>query len=84
MSLPSQTELEQALRDAGATHHEYETVYLNGAFDAQWPGFYAAFVLGRLGDFALPTRVTRLLEDAPDSADWAAGAARYVLAQLAG
>lgn len=48
----SQEDLERALSAAGAAHHDYEQKTLNGVRDELWPGFYAAYVLGRLGDFA--------------------------------
>ncbi len=45
------------------------------------PGFYAAFVLGRIGDFAAPTDLARWLEQAPSTENWAATTADYVLEQ---
>ena len=75
--------LETALRDAGAAHHEYETNYLSGERDEMWPGWYAAFVLGRLGDFAPPTDLARWLEDAPLGGDWASDAADLIVQRLA-
>jgi hypothetical protein len=79
---PSATELEAALVAAGEAHHEYEQVFLSGVHDEQWPGFYAAFVLGRLGGFATPTSLVGWLRDAPSSGEWEASAARYVLERL--
>jgi len=84
MSRPSQDDLEKALRDSSSAHHEYEEVRLMGKRDEQWPGFYAAYVLGRLGDFAAPSTLSQWLEEAPVGEKWAATAARHVLAQLAG
>jgi hypothetical protein len=49
--LPSDSALAEALSAAGAAHHEYEQTALKGLRDELWSGFYAAFVLGRLGDF---------------------------------
>ena len=72
MSTLSRDALEQALRDAGAAHHDYEQVALEGQYDELWPGFYAAFVLGRLGDFAAPSRLSQWLEEAPSGEAWAA------------
>ncbi len=79
---PSVNELATALTAAGSAHHEYETVTLNGIRDEQWAAFYAAFVLGRLGDFALPSALTRWLEEAPAGEDWSASTAEHVLKQL--
>lgn len=75
--------LRATLEAAGRSHHEYETTYLKGVRDEQWPGYYAAFTLGRLSDLAItPSRLTRLLEDV-DAEDWAEAAAEAVLAELA-
>ena len=84
MKRPSREALQQALSDAGAAHHDYEQVVLKGEPDAQWPGFYAAYVLGRVGDFAPPSNLNGWLEDAPSDDDWAAAAAAYILAKLEG
>ena len=48
---PFESDLAEVLSAAGSTHHEYEQTALNGVRDELWAGFYAAFVLGRLGDF---------------------------------
>ncbi len=81
-TLPTQQELERALTAAGAAHHEYEQNSLGGKRDEQWPGWYAAYVLGRLGDFAAPTPLSRWLEAAPGGDNWTASAAAHVLRQL--
>lgn len=78
----TEEQLTDALVAAGKSHHDYESNYLNGVRDEQWPGVYAAYVLGRLGDFTTPTRLARWLEAAPNDDAWAVGAARYVLDQL--
>ena len=83
MSSPSQDDLEKALSDAGSAHHDYEQVTLMGRRDEQWSGFYAAYVLGRLGDFAASSALSQWLEEAPGGEKWAATAARHVLSQLA-
>ncbi len=82
MKPPARQDLEDALAGAGAAHHEYEENLLGGKRDEQWPGWYAAFVLGRLGDFASPTSLSRWLEAAPAGGDWSASAAAHVLRQL--
>ena len=79
---PSANELGTVLTAAGSAHHEYETESLGGARDEQWAAFYAAFVLGRLGDFALPSALTRWLEEAPAGEDWSKSTAEHVLKQL--
>ena len=79
---PSPNELATALTAAGSAHHEYETEFLGGVRDEQWAAFYAAFVLGRLGDFALPSALTRWFEEAPAGEDWSTSTAEYVLEQL--
>ena len=74
-------EFTAALRAAGAAHHDYESITLKGQRDEHWAGWYAAYVLGRLGDFATPSQLTAWLE-AASGEDWADSAAAAVLAQL--
>ena len=76
------TSLEQALADAGRAHHDYETVVLGGVRDELWPGFYAAFVLGRLGAFTTASRLSCLLEEVTTPTNWSATAAEHVLRSL--
>ncbi len=80
-SLPHLEDLKEALVDAGSAHHEYEQATLEGVRDDQWAGFYAAFALGRLGDFAAPSALSGWLEEASGE-DWAEAAATLVLEQL--
>lgn len=75
----SKIQLAAALTAAGAAHHDYEQVVLEGKRDELWPGFYAAYLLGRLGDFVAPSALSKWLEDAPAGAQWASSAAGYVL-----
>jgi hypothetical protein len=82
MAGPSQDELEKALSEAGSAHHDYEQVVLGGKRDERWAGFYAAYALGRMGDFAAASALSRWLEEAPASERWAASAASYVLSRL--
>jgi len=84
MSLPSRENLAEALGHAGSAHHEYEQVTLGGTRDEQWSGFYAAFVLGRVGDFAAPSALSQWLEEAPSGEEWASSAADFVLVRLGG
>lgn len=84
MSLPQAEALEQALAAAGEAHHDFEQVVLEGERDRLWAGFYAAFVLGRLGDFAASSTLSRLLEDTPSGDEWPQRAAAHVIAKLGG
>ena len=80
--LPSKSALAQALSAAGSAHHDYERIALKGVRDDLWPGFYAAFVLGRLGDFAAASRLATLLEEVDVPSNWSEAAAEYVLTKL--
>lgn len=82
MSAPSPENLYEVLELAAVAHHNYQTEYLNGKNDDQWPGWYAAYTLGRLGDFITPTLLTRLLETAPMDADWSRSAANHIVHHL--
>jgi hypothetical protein len=55
---------------------------LKGVRDELWPGFYAAFVLGRLGAFTTASRLSRLLEEVGSPANWSSAAAEHVLNSL--
>lgn len=81
---PSLTDLQKALSAAGSAHHDFEQHALRGVHDEQWAGFYAAYVLGRLGDFTTPTLLAGWLEGAPSVDDWSAAAAGYVQGHLGG
>ena len=82
MAQPSRVELTQTLEEASVAHHGYERVFLRGSRDRQWSGFYAAYALGRLGDFVDASRLTTWLEESPDSASWPTSAAAYVLERM--
>jgi hypothetical protein len=77
--LPSESALAQALSAAASVHHEYEQAVLQGVRDDLWPGFYAAFVLGRLGEFAAASRLAALLEEVDAASNWSEAAAEHVL-----
>ncbi len=79
---PRHEDLKEALRAAGKAHHDYESRFLRGVRDPQWPGWYAAYVLGRLGDFTSSTELSYWLESSPGEGDWSERAASYVLHQL--
>jgi hypothetical protein len=78
-SIPTEHELQVALSSAGTAHHDYESQFLAGSPDEYWPGWYSAYVLGRLGDFATPTTLTRLLKEVTGEGDWSENAARHAL-----
>lgn len=73
--------LRQALEAAAAAHHDYETVALGGRRDDSWPAFYAAFLLGRLGEFTTASALTSLLERV-EGEDWWEAATAAVLAAV--
>jgi hypothetical protein len=79
---PPQSELEEALAAAAVAHHDFERAVLKGERDELWAGFYAAFLLGRFGEFAAAGRLAALLAEVDASDDWAAVAAEHVLRKL--
>lgn len=79
---PTIDELIKALQAAAPAHHEFQENALNGQYDEIWAGWYAAYVLGRLGDFVTPTRLSEWLENVQAADDWAVAAAKYVYEQL--
>lgn len=83
MDKPSRAELVKALQAAGAAHHDFEVNALRGIHDEQWSGWYAAYVLGRLGDFVTPTILAGWLSAAPASDDWPSSTADYIEERLA-
>ena len=83
-TIPTRNEILQALIDAGSAHHDYQTNVLNGNPDEHWPGWYAAYVLGRLGDFVTPTQLSEWLAAAPFGDDWNSSASSYVFDQISG
>lgn len=80
--LPDRGLLKEALAAAGGVHNEYERVVLKGVVDDRWAGFYAAYVLGNVGDFTSVSRLADLLEEVEAADDWAAHAAEHVLTKL--
>ncbi len=81
-NLPTKEGLAEALRAAGAAHHEYEETVLRGVRHEEWAAFYAAYVLGRLGDFAQPSNMTKWLTEAPLTPNWAESAAAHILSEI--
>ena len=45
-SIPTKQQVQEALIDAGKTHHEFQENFLDGVWHEQWYIWYAAFVLG--------------------------------------
>jgi uncharacterized protein len=80
--LPSDSAIAEALSAAGSAHHEYEHTALKGVRDELWAGFYAAFVLGRLGDFTAASRLAALLEEVDAPSNWSQAAAEHVATTL--
>jgi hypothetical protein len=83
MDTPSREQIVAALQAAAAAHHDYQANALHGVHDEQWHGWYAAYVLGRLGDFVTPTVLANWLSASPGSDDWSSSAADYVEERLA-
>ena len=82
MKPPSRSEVVEALSAAANLHHEYETERLAGVRDELWAGFYAAFVLGRLGSFTTCSALVEVLESVTEL-PWAEAAADAVGDHLA-
>jgi uncharacterized protein len=80
---PLESDLAEVLSAAGSAHHEYEQTALKGVRDGLWAGFYAAFVLGRLGDFTAASRLAALLEQVDAPSNWSEAAAKHVTIAMA-
>lgn len=81
-NVPTRERLVEALRAAGAAHHEYEQTVLRGVRHEEWAVFYAPYVLGRLGDFAPPSVLMKWLAEAPLTENWAESAAVLILSEI--
>lgn len=82
-TLPTIEELSKLLAETWNAHSEFQKVYLEGVRDEMWAGWYAAYVLGRLGPIMTPSRLTRLLESVQAEHNvWTDIAAEQVLAAL--
>ena len=79
---PTREALEDALSAAVTAHEDYESVVLRGMVDDRWPGFCAAYVIGRFGDFVPAGRLATLLEEVDAEGDWATAAADHVMTKL--
>ena len=81
-NMPEKEALVEALKSAGTAHHEYEKKALKGVRDEEWAAFYAAYVLGRLGDFVPASDLAKWLSEAPLTDDWTQSAAAHVILQV--
>lgn len=81
-SKPQPDQLKDAIDQASQAHHDYESNALNGVRDERWSGWYAAYILGRVGDVCTPTDLAKWLEEAPIDGDWSSNAAALVLERL--
>lgn len=79
---PTKSELQEALTAADSAHHEFELNFLEGVGDEYWAGWYAAYVLGRLGEFTTPSLLTKWLQEAQGEGQWEDFAADYVMKKL--
>ena len=75
----SRDQLQSALDAAASAHHDYEKVSLKGEQDRQWPGFYAAYVLGRLNDFMDSSELASILEAVEAKDGWSEAAATTIV-----
>jgi len=82
MKYPTNAQLVTALQQAVEMHHSYEKVYLGGKRDTLWSGFYAAYVLGRCGNFLPAERVAEELDKVPAGRDWSINGAKALLEVL--
>ncbi len=82
MKYPTKTQLIAALDMAGVLHHSYEEAHLGGKRDQHWAGFYAAYVLGRYGEFQKVAELATQLEKVPVSSNWSQDAAETVHARM--
>lgn len=80
-SIPTEGQLRFALKAAAKAHHEFQENALNGVYHEQWAMWYAAYVLGRLGDFTTATLLTQWLSEVDDE-NWFKKAAEYVINRI--
>ena len=80
--LPDKNQLAALLSETWDVHSEFQENYLNGVRDEMWAGWYAGYLLGKLGNFTTPTALTRLLEETEKLDPWADKAAEHLLESL--
>jgi hypothetical protein len=82
-NLPTHEELSALLSETWNSHSEFQEVYLKGVHDEMWAGWYAAYVIGRLGEITTPSKLTQLLEAVDANHEsWTDAAAAHVLKAL--
>ena len=81
-TLPTQQMLKKTLVAAARAHHEFQTNYLAGVRHEQWAWWYAAYLLGRLGDFTEPTLLTNWLFEVTEESDWFGKAAEHIISRI--
>jgi hypothetical protein len=75
---PAHDQLLATLIAAARAHHEFQTNILGGVRHSQWAGWYAAYLLGRLGEFTTPSQLTRWLEEVTEEKGWFKNAAAHI------
>lgn len=80
-STPTEDKIRIALKAAAKAHHEFQENTLKGIHHEQWSIWYAAYILGRLGDFTTPSLLTQWLDEVNDK-DWFTKAAKHVVNNL--
>jgi len=81
-TLPTKQQLQETLLAAGKSHHEFQENFLEGVWHKQWYIWYAAFVLGRLGNFTTPTLLTQWIMEISDKEKWFKKTAEHILNKL--
>ena len=81
-TVPTKQELQKTLIEAGRAHHEFQENFLDGVRHEGWAWWYSAFVLGRLGGFTTPTRMTRWLAEVSAGNNWFKAAAEHILVKI--
>ncbi|HUF39066.1 MAG TPA: hypothetical protein VMN57_11125 [Anaerolineales bacterium] len=80
--LPDKESLSKLLSETWDVHSEFQENYLEGMRDEMWAGWYAGYLLGRLGNFTTPSTLARLLQETESLKPWADKAAEHLLANL--
>lgn len=81
-NLPDRESLSKLLAETWEVHGEFQDNYLEGVRDEMWAGWYAGYLLGRLGNFTTPTALTRLLQQTEKLSPWPEKAAEHLLDSL--
>jgi len=81
-SFPTKQQLLRTLAAAGRVHHEFQENTLNGVRHEGWAWWYAAYVLGRLGNFTTPTLLTKWLAEVDDENNWFKSASEHITRKI--